>query len=217
MSICWPFPIHGEWPTLPDTSCPLAEPYGGPLRANYSSFKGKRRRTAANNYLQFSEVIPHLTPDEETWLQQQLAVISVFGDQEYLEDDLPDGLNPDDADWSGVRAWRNLETRSFSDTYSRLCEWMSDGSLRLRFLNREGQILGQQVVAEEGLGPLQTLVGFAFVARCCSPEVLLEACERMGLVLDAELVEALVEAVRVRATLASDGGVDLEAVEGEEP
>ena len=95
-------------------------------------------------------------------------------------------------------------------------EWLSDGSLRLRFLGHEGQILGQQVVAEEGLGPLQILVGFAFLARHCSPEVLLEVYERMGLVLDAELVETLVEAVRVRATLASDGGVDLEAVEGEE-
>ena len=47
-------------------------------------------------------------------------------------------------------------------------EWLSDGSLRLRFLGHEGQILGQQVVAEEGLGPLQILVGFAFLARHCS-------------------------------------------------
>ncbi len=96
-------------------------------------------------------------------------------------------------------------------------EWLSDGSLRLRFLGHEGQILGQQIVAAEGLGPLQMLVGFAFLARHCPPEVLLEAYERMGLVLDAELVEVLVEAVRVRATLAPDGGVDLEAVEGDEP
>ena len=96
-------------------------------------------------------------------------------------------------------------------------EWMSDGSLRLRFLNGDGGLLGQQIVSEEGLGPLQTLVGFAFLAHYCpDPEVLLEACGQMGLVLNADLVEALVEAVRVRATLASDGGVDLEAVEGEE-
>ena len=95
-------------------------------------------------------------------------------------------------------------------------EWLNDGSLRLRFLNREGQILGQQIVSGEGLGPLQMLVGFAFLARHCpDPAILRGACERMGLAVDLARVEAMVEAVRVRATLASDGGVDLEAVEGE--
>jgi len=29
----------------------------------------------ANNYLQFSEVIPRITPAEEKWLDEQLAVI----------------------------------------------------------------------------------------------------------------------------------------------
>ena len=92
-------------------------------------------------------------------------------------------------------------------------EWMADGSLRLRFLGREGQIVGQQVVAEEGLVPLQTLVGFAFVARCCSPEVLLEACAD-GARARCETGGDAGGSGRVRATLASDGGVDLEAVEG---
>ena len=95
-------------------------------------------------------------------------------------------------------------------------EWMSDGSLRLRFLGSEGQIIGQQIVSEEGLKPLQILVGFAFLARHCpDPEVLLAACGRTGLAVEPSLLESLARAVRVRATLAPDGGVDLEAVEGE--
>jgi hypothetical protein len=95
-------------------------------------------------------------------------------------------------------------------------EWMRDGSLRLRFLNQEGEILGQQIVAEDGVGPLQTLVGFAFLARYApSLEMLLEACGRMGLTVDPAHIAAVKESVRVRATLASDGGVDLEAVKGE--
>jgi hypothetical protein len=69
----------------------------------------------ADNYLQFSEVITHLTPDEETWLQQQFEVIHVFGDREYLEGELPEGLSLDDADWSGVRAWRNLDDIEYPD------------------------------------------------------------------------------------------------------
>jgi hypothetical protein len=36
--------------------------------------------------------------------------VVVFGDQEYLDGEVPKDLDPDVADWSGVRAWRNLET-----------------------------------------------------------------------------------------------------------
>ena len=61
----------------------------------------------ADYYLQFSEVIDHLSTDEEAWLCRQLEYIFVFGDQEYGEDNLPAGLDPDDADWEGIRAWRN--------------------------------------------------------------------------------------------------------------
>ena len=64
----------------------------------------------ANNYLEFSEVLTHLGNDEEAWLRQQMEHVVVFGDQEYLDGEVPKDLDPDDADWSGVRAWRNLET-----------------------------------------------------------------------------------------------------------
>jgi len=62
----------------------------------------------ANNYLQFSEVIPHLTEEEEAWLQEQLEVVYVFGDREYTEERIPDELD-EAPDWEGCRAWRDLE------------------------------------------------------------------------------------------------------------
>ena len=63
-----------------------------------------------NNYLQFSEIITDLAADEEIWLRQQLEHVVVCGDQEYRDGEVPKDLNPRDADWSGIRAWRDLET-----------------------------------------------------------------------------------------------------------
>jgi hypothetical protein len=39
--------------------------------------------TVADNYLEFSEVIPNLTEPEEAWLKEQLQPIRVFGEAEY--------------------------------------------------------------------------------------------------------------------------------------
>jgi len=63
----------------------------------------------ANHYLQFSEVLPHLTGDEERWLRQQLEVVSLFGDQEYVKDSVPAGLDPAEAAWTGCRAYQDLD------------------------------------------------------------------------------------------------------------
>ena len=62
----------------------------------------------ANNYLQFSEVIPQLTTQEADWLRAQLEVVCVFGEHEHPEDKLPPGLNRDKADWIGCRAYRDM-------------------------------------------------------------------------------------------------------------
>jgi hypothetical protein len=62
----------------------------------------------ANNYLQFSEVIPQLTTQEADWLRAQLEVVCVFGELEHPEDKLPSRLNRDEADWIGCRAYRDL-------------------------------------------------------------------------------------------------------------
>ena len=62
----------------------------------------------ANNYLQFSEVIPQLTTQEADWLRGQLEVVCVFGEHEHPEDKLPSGMNRDEADWIGCRAYRDM-------------------------------------------------------------------------------------------------------------
>ena len=63
----------------------------------------------ANNYLQFSEVLTHLTEEEEKWLKDQLEFVYVFGDKEYIEDELPKDLDADAADWAGCRAYRDMK------------------------------------------------------------------------------------------------------------
>jgi hypothetical protein len=62
----------------------------------------------AESYLEFSEVLGHLHPDQEAWLRRQLEVVYVFGELEYPEDELSEHLDPADADWYGCRAWRDL-------------------------------------------------------------------------------------------------------------
>ena len=59
--------------------------------------------------MQFSEVIPRLTPEEEQWLREQLEVVYVFGGKEYREAELPEEMNPDQAQFRGCRAFRDLE------------------------------------------------------------------------------------------------------------
>lgn len=63
----------------------------------------------ADSCLEFSEILPHITVEEEAWLRAQLEIVYVFGDQEYPEGNLPEELDPAEADWYGCRAWRDLE------------------------------------------------------------------------------------------------------------
>lgn len=60
----------------------------------------------ADNYLQFSEVLPALTEQEEAWLKQQLEFVYVVGDREYTSDSLPTGLALDAITWEGCRGLR---------------------------------------------------------------------------------------------------------------
>ena len=70
--------------------------------------KHPRRNPMANNYLEFSEVIPHLTEAERDWLREQLTLVYVFDGQEYQADELPAGSDPADATWTGCRAYRDM-------------------------------------------------------------------------------------------------------------
>ena len=63
----------------------------------------------ANNYLEFSEVLTQLSEEEAAWLKNQLEIVFVFGDKEYAEGELPEGLAEKDADWVGCRAYRDME------------------------------------------------------------------------------------------------------------
>jgi hypothetical protein len=62
----------------------------------------------ANNYTQFSEVIPRLTPEEERWLNRELEVVFVLNGQEYGEDELLAGAIPDENEFRGCRAFRDM-------------------------------------------------------------------------------------------------------------
>jgi hypothetical protein len=62
-----------------------------------------RREPVANNYLQFSEILAHLTDEEEAWLGEQL---------EEIEDELPvdsPSLVADKPMWCGPRFLRDCE------------------------------------------------------------------------------------------------------------
>ena len=61
----------------------------------------------ANNYLQFSEIITHLTPGEEAWLRAQLQTIAVHNGQE-TEIANEDDVAPH-AEWIGPRFLRDDE------------------------------------------------------------------------------------------------------------
>ena len=63
----------------------------------------------ADNYLEFSETLNDLKEQEEAWLKNQLEVICVFGDKQYTEKELPDGLDPKNAKWIGCRAYQDME------------------------------------------------------------------------------------------------------------
>ncbi len=63
----------------------------------------------ANYYLEFSETLNDLKEQEEVWLKNQLEVIYVFGDKQYTEEELPDGLDPKNTKWIGCRAYQDME------------------------------------------------------------------------------------------------------------
>ena len=61
----------------------------------------------ADNYLQFSEMLPNLTAEEAAWLEEQLQKIVVYGDREFVEDDPAIATMPNDPDFTGPRFLRD--------------------------------------------------------------------------------------------------------------
>lgn len=54
----------------------------------------------ADSYLEFSEVVTHLTESEVSWLQNQLEIVNIRDGKE--------GADPADATWAGCRAYRDM-------------------------------------------------------------------------------------------------------------
>jgi hypothetical protein len=67
----------------------------------------------ADNYLQFSAVLPRLTEAEEAWLKGQLQLVKVFGGREYAEEEVPAELAGQEADWEGARFLRSDRNYNF--------------------------------------------------------------------------------------------------------
>ena len=63
----------------------------------------------ADNYQEFSEVIPKLSEEEAGWLEDQLEIIFVFDGEEFTDDSLPENRSSDEADWIGCRVLRDME------------------------------------------------------------------------------------------------------------
>ncbi|MGA2255888.1 MAG: hypothetical protein ABSG53_14675, partial [Thermoguttaceae bacterium] len=61
----------------------------------------------ANNYQQFSEMLPNLAAEEAAWLDEQLQPIVAFGDREVSEDDPAIAGMPSDPDFTGPRFLRD--------------------------------------------------------------------------------------------------------------
>jgi hypothetical protein len=69
----------------------------------------EKEHALADYYLEFSQVLPHLSDEEFDWLNQELEIVHVFGNQEFAPASLPAGLEPAQADWSGYRLYRDYE------------------------------------------------------------------------------------------------------------
>jgi hypothetical protein len=65
----------------------------------------------ADNYLEFSETLTHLTDEQIDWLQNQLETVHVIDGVEYTEDKLPDATDTGgdgNGAWIGCRAYRDM-------------------------------------------------------------------------------------------------------------
>jgi hypothetical protein len=69
----------------------------------------------ANNYVQFSEVMPRLTLEEEQWLKRQLEIVYVFDGHEHGDLELLEDKDPDEAEFVGCRAYRDMEDYDSSE------------------------------------------------------------------------------------------------------
>ena len=91
----------------------------------------------ADNYTEFSEVIPKLNEKEEGWLKDQLEIVYVFGEKEYTDDTLPKDRSSDDADWVGCRVFRDVEDYE--------CDAGADAGFQYEFCDSDDEDYGRHL------------------------------------------------------------------------
>ena len=93
-------------------------------------------------------------------------------------------------------------------------EWLNDGSFRLRFLDRDDHILGQQIVATDSLNALSLLVVWGAVSKTdTEPQRLLELLSNCGVETDVATAVCLKEATRIRVGITPEGGCGLHKID----
>ena len=93
-------------------------------------------------------------------------------------------------------------------------EWLTDETVRLRFLTQANDIVGQTIIDQKSLVTLQTLIGFAVARYTEYPASKLQSMFKyLGMEMALPDAEAMLDADRVRADTASDGGLRIRVVE----
>lgn len=93
-------------------------------------------------------------------------------------------------------------------------EWMTDETVRLRFLTQANDIVGQTIIDQKSLVTLQTLLGFAVAKYMKVPASELQSmCKSLHIDMDLSEAEFMLDAARIRADTASDGGLRMRVVE----
>jgi hypothetical protein len=107
----------------------------------------------ADYYLEYSQVLAHLSNEEFDWLTQQLEFVHAFDGREFAADSMSAGLDPEQAEWSGYRFYRDYED-DLPDAH--------DAGFCFELIEREDSDFGRHlwVYADDhgDLGPLAHLV-----------------------------------------------------------
>jgi hypothetical protein len=93
-------------------------------------------------------------------------------------------------------------------------EWMTDGTLRLRFLTEADDIVGQAIVDQKALTTLQLLISFAVAKHMEMPAKQLRSMyKKLDIKMKLSEAEFMLKARRVRAGTTPEGGSEMKVVE----
>ena len=93
-------------------------------------------------------------------------------------------------------------------------EWLTDETVRLRFLTQANDIMGQTIIDQKSLVTLQTLIAFAVARYTEVPASKLQSMfNYIGIEIDLSETEFMLEANRIRADTVPDGRLRMRVVE----